>query len=145
VIRRLLALGLAAAAIALQAGCAVTRASADLTIGADLRTIRSVYVVKNPADERDVARLIQDNLARRGLKVETGSEAVPPQPADALVTYVDTWVWDITHYMLELSITVRDPAGYPLARGNSYRTSTARKTAAGMVDEVLTNVFNAKN
>jgi hypothetical protein len=61
---------------------------------------------------------------------------------DAIVTYVDKWFWDITMYMLELTITLRDPkTDFPLATGNSYHTSMTRKSPEGMVDEVLTNIF----
>jgi hypothetical protein len=140
VLRRLLSLSCVSAVLALNTGCA-TRAKADVMPGADLAKIRSVYVVKNPKDENDIDRLIQAKLAARGLKVDGGTEARPPQPTDAMVTYVDTWMWDITSYLLELTITVRDPQGYPLASGNSYRTSLARKSASAMVDEVLANIF----
>jgi hypothetical protein len=61
---------------------------------------------------------------------------------DAIVTYVDKWFWDITMYMLELTITLRDPkTDFPLATGSSYHTSMTRKSPEGMVDEVLTNIF----
>lgn len=142
-LRRLLLLSAAGAMLALNSGCA-TRAKADVMPGADLGRIKSVYVVTNPKDENKLDQIIQANLAARGLKVESGTEARPPQPVDAMVTYVDTWMWDITHYLLELTITVRDPQGYPLASGNSYRTSLARKSSSAMVDEVLTNIFAAQ-
>jgi len=58
------------------------------------------------------------------------------------VTYVDKWMWDITMYLLELTITIRDPqTDYPLANGNSYHTSLTRKSPPEMVDEVLGNIF----
>jgi hypothetical protein len=61
---------------------------------------------------------------------------------DALVTYKDKWMWDITMYMLELTITIRDPQNdYPLATGNSFHTSLTRKSPTEMVDEVVENIF----
>lgn len=54
-------------------------------------------------------------------------------------------MWDITMYMLELTITLRDPVNNtPLAVGNSLHSSLTRKSPEEMVDEVLTNIFNAK-
>jgi hypothetical protein len=141
--RRLLSLLLVGTALALNSGCA-TRAKADVMPGADLGRIKSVYVVTNPKDENRLDEIIQASLAARGLKVERGTDARPPQPADAMVTYVDTWMWDMTSYLLELTITVRDVHGYPLASGNSYRTSLARKSSSAMVDEVLGNIFAAQ-
>ena len=64
--------------------------------------------------------------------------------ADVAVTYADKWVWDITMYMVELSINLRDPkTGFPLATGNSFHTSMSRKSPDEMVDEVLHNIFSA--
>ena len=57
-------------------------------------------------------------------------------------------MWDITMYMLELTVTVRDPnSDFPLASGNSYHTSLSRLTPEEMVDEVISNIFKkeAKN
>ena len=69
-----------------------------------------------------------------------------PQAAykvDSVVTYVDKWMWDITLYMLELTVTLREPINnQPLAVGNSYHTSLTRKSPEEMVDEVLGNIFN---
>lgn len=49
-------------------------------------------------------------------------------------------------YMIELTISFREPGtDYPLAEGNSYRTSLTRKPPDEMVDEILTNVFNGNN
>jgi hypothetical protein len=53
-------------------------------------------------------------------------------------------MWDITLYLLELTVTFRDAnTGYPLAVGNSYHTSLTRKSPEEMVDEVITNIFQA--
>lgn len=61
------------------------------------------------------------------------------------VTYVDKWMWDITMYLLELTVNVRDPqTGFPVAVGDSLHTSLTRKSPPEMVDEVLDNVFKAQ-
>jgi hypothetical protein len=53
-------------------------------------------------------------------------------------------MWDITLYLLELTVTLRDPTNaFPIALGNSYHTSLTRKSPEKMVDEVMTNIFNA--
>lgn len=124
-------------------GCA-NRATASLSPGADLGKLKSFYLVQGEED-KDNYLIIQKNLERRGYSVTTGPELPLPYQADAVVHYVDKWMWDITMYMLELTITFRDPVNnYPLAVGNSLHSSLTRKTAEEMVDEVLTNIFNAK-
>ena len=65
-------------------------------------------------------QLIADKLRSKGVTVTTGVDPAPSN-VDAVVTYVDKWMWDITMYMLELTITIRDPkSDFPLATGNSY-------------------------
>ena len=62
---------------------------------------------------------------------------------DIAVDYADKWMWDITMYMKELTITFRDPkTNVPLGSGNSFHGSLTRKSPKEMVDEVLTNIFN---
>jgi hypothetical protein len=53
-------------------------------------------------------------------------------------------MWDIAMYMLELTVTLRNPdSGFPMAVGNSLHTSLTRKSPEEMVDEVIGNIFKA--
>lgn len=123
-------------------GCAVNRQSATLTPGTSVATLKSFYVGKHPGDDHDVAGLIAADLTSRGFTVTTGPEGANPDNVDAVVTYQDKWFWDITLYLLELTITVRNPASnFPMAVGNSFHTSLTRETAETMVKEVTTNIF----
>lgn len=132
------------AALVLTSGCAVNRTSASLTPGADLTKVKSAYVVKLAKDERNINELIKTKLEKKGYAVTTGPELPLPYKADVAVTYADKWMWDITMYMLELTITVRDPASsFPMAVGNSFHTSLTRKSPDEMVDEVLANILSA--
>jgi len=127
------------------AGCAANRATANASPDAEMGRAKSFYVVTRAEDARGVDALIGDALAKRGYVVKVG-EPLPKAPAgtDAIVTYNDRWFWDITMYMVELTITVRNPDNnFPMATGNSYHTSLTRLTPQEMVDEVLTNIFNA--
>jgi hypothetical protein len=130
--------------LALSSGCAVNRATATVSPDTDLTKVKTYYVVQQPKDQRGIERLISDNLAARGFSAKSGPETSTVPPAvDAVVTYVDKWMWDITMYMLELTVTVRNPANnFPMATANSYHTSLTRKSPPEMVDEVLTNIFN---
>ncbi len=121
-------------------GCAVNRASATIDPTADLGTVKSIYVKKFEPDGRGIDLLIAERLRLRGYAATAG--AAKPASMDAVVTYVDKWFWDITMYMLELSISIRDPkTDYPLASGNSLHTSLTRLSPTEMVDEVLDNIF----
>ena len=124
-------------AFAVLNGCAVNRATSSVDQTTDLSQLKTFHVKKYAEDERGTDVVIKDKLEDFGFTVKETSADV-----DAVVTYVDDWFWDITFYMLELTITLRDPAtDFPLATGNSYHTSLTRKSQEGMVDEVLTNIF----
>jgi len=129
------------ATVGLLSGCAVNRATANVDATADLDKIKTVHVSKFAPDERGINVIIADKLKAKGLNVTTGP-GKPESDIDAVVTYVDKWMWDITMYMLELTITIRDPkTEYPLATGNSYHTSLTRKSPKEMVDEVVENIY----
>lgn len=130
-------------AIVSLAGCTVNRETADITPGADVSKLKSFYVVKFVPDERGINTLIMNQLVTMGYAATTGAEADKPKDVDAVVTYRDKWMWDITMYMLELDVTLRNAeSNYPIAVGNSFHTSLSRKSPEEMVKEVLTNIFN---
>lgn len=142
--KRLSTLLVLLSAMVLTTGCAVNRATATLSPGTDLSQAKTIYVVKQPKDKNAVDALIAADLTKRGYAVTTGPELASAPQADMTVTYVDKWMWDITMYMIELSVTMRDAkTGYPLAVGNSYHTSLTRKSPPAMVDEVMNNIFTA--
>ena len=118
-------------------GCAVNRATATVDQTTDLSSLKVLYVKKYSEDTRDTNVVIKDKLVKMGFRVSETETDV-----DAIVTYVDKWFWDFTFYLLELTITLRDPkTDFPLASGNSYHTSLSRKSPEEMVSEVLTNIF----
>lgn len=125
----------------LSMGCSSTL-QAKRAPGADLSSLKTFYVQKLPADERGIERLIADRLTQMGFRATSGSGETPPSPVDAIVTYQDKWMWDITMYMIELSIQLREPQSrMVLATSHSRRTSLVRKSPEGMVEEVLTEIF----
>lgn len=133
----------ALAATMLVAACANMKA--DKAPGADLSRLHSYYVQKLSADTRGVEKLISDRLNTMGYQSTWGVVETPPQPVDAIVTYQDKWMWDITMYMLRLDIQVRDGASRNiLASAQSYRPSLQRKSPDGMVEEVLNQIFENK-
>lgn len=139
--KRLLKLVSTAALLAaLTSGCAVNRATATVDPNARLDSLKTLHVKSHDKDDRGVDKLIAENLRSRGYTVTTGSEA--PGQVDAMVSYVDKWFWDITMYLLELTINIREPkTDFPLASGNSLHTSLTRKSPPEMVDEVVANIL----
>jgi len=133
---------LALLALGCVSGC-INRATATLEPGTNLSTIKSYYVVHQPKDTHDLQNLIRDRLIKDGYSATAGPEQSSYQ-ADSVITYVDRWAWDITLYLIELTVTLRNATnGFPLALGNSFHTSLTRKSPEEMVDEVMTNIFTA--
>lgn len=121
-------------------GCAVNKATATLEPSADFSNVKRFHVEKFDPDKRGIDELIVKKLESLGYEVQSGE--APKENADVLVTYVDKWMWDITMYMIELTINFRDPQNnFPMASGNSYHTSLTRKSPEEMVDEVISNLF----
>lgn len=132
-------LSLAIACIALT-GCASMQA--NKAPNADLSKLKTFYVAKLPADERGIEGLIATRLSAMGHEAAAGASQTPPASVDAIVTYQDRWAWDITMYMIRLSVQIRDgQTGTILANGESMRPSLQRKSPEGMVEEVLTEIF----
>ena len=91
-------------------------------------------------DGYNVNQLIADRLNQMGYSATTSKDK--PKDVDAIVTYWDKWMWELTMYLLDLTIVIRDPAtDFLLATGNSMHTSLTRKSAKEMVEEVLGNIF----
>lgn len=126
---------------AFTSGCAVNRATGSVDPSTNLSALKTMYVKKLPADDGGTNVLIADKLRSKGVTVTTGTEPAPSN-VDAVVTYIDKWMWDITMYMLELTITIRDPkSDFPMATGNSYHTSLTRLSPKEMVNEVVDNIY----
>ncbi|EJL69225.1 hypothetical protein [Variovorax sp. CF313] len=139
--KRVIRLLLAAVAVSVFAsGCAVNRATATVDPSANLDKLRVVQVRRLEGEDGTIQKLIASNLRKRGYEVS--EDAKPPEKVDAVVTYVDKWLWDITMYLSELTVTVRElKSDYPLATGNSLHTSLTRRSPPEMVDEVVGNIF----
>ncbi|MBV8635593.1 MAG: hypothetical protein JO002_13960 [Burkholderiaceae bacterium] len=141
--KRVLAILLMATAAILNSGCAVNRATATADPSLKWDGVKSVHVVKAPEEDGSIQKLIVEKFRSKGFTVTMDPEADPG--ADARVTYKDRWMWDITMYLLELTVVVRDPkSDFPLATGNSLHTSLTRKSPQEMVDEVVNNILTAK-
>ena len=125
-------------------GCAINRDSASVTPERDVSALKKLLVVTSAADERGTDRIIANAFTKLGFEASVAVEGAPRRDVDAIVTYRARWDWDLTPYLLELTIFIREPQGDALlAVGNSYHTSLTRKSADEMTMEVLTNILKA--
>jgi len=126
----------------LLAGCATNRATATVSPSVDLAALKSMYVKLIPSDNSGVGEEIASKLRTKGVVVKTGAED-PKEKVDAIVTYIDKWHWDITLYMLALSVSFREfETNIVMANGSSLHTSLTRLSQTEMIEEVIGNIYN---
>jgi hypothetical protein len=115
---------------------------ADRAPGANLDEMHTFYVRKHPSDSHGLEQVISDELNAMGYSSTSGPGERPTVSADVIVSYEDKWMWDITMYMLQIDIELRDPETEAiLVTGQSYRTSMVRKSKETMVKETLCEMF----
>ena len=128
---------------AITSGC-VNMAQSKVNPTTNLSALKTMYVQHYESDNSGVNEEIAQHLRDKGVVVTTGS-GEPPSGIDALVTYEDHWRWDITMYLLQLKITIRNPnTEYVLASGVSLHTSLSRKSQTEMVTEVINNIYSGQ-
>lgn len=133
------ALALAVAVLA-SSGCAVNRATATADPSLRWDGIKTLHVKQLEGEDGSIRKLLVDKLRVAGFAVTTDPD--PAGQPDAIVAYRDRWMWDITMYLLELTVTLHDPrTEVAVASGNSFHTSLTRKSPKEMVDEVVDNIL----
>ncbi len=140
-------MGLWCAAVLVMAlqGCATNRESASVAPDTDITKLKTIYVLRSEQDDRGVYITIAEQLRKSGYAVSTGPETKVPDNTDAVLSYQAQWQWDMTMYLLDLRMTLRNPAtGALLGSASSYHTSMTRKSTEEMVAEVLSNLRGRK-
>jgi hypothetical protein len=108
---------------------------------ADLSKIKSVCVERFEPDGRHLNVLISEALNKLNYKTSTSDKC--PDNVDAVLTYRDKWMWDITMYMISISMKLNDPnTGFPLSYGQALHTSLTRQTPEETINEVLNNMLS---
>jgi len=121
-------------------GCAINKSTVSIDKRTNISNIKYVYIKSIPADTRGIDKLIANQLEAAGIKVTFDENE--KDHCDAVLTYEDKWMWDITMYMVQLTVNLRDKdSNFPIASANSMHTSLTRKTPEAMVAEVIHNLF----
>ncbi len=120
-------------------GC-VNNATKHVPTRADLSKIKTICVEKFEPDDRGLHLLIADTLRTLNYVATTADKC--SGNVDAVLTYRDKWMWDITMYMISISMKLNDPhTGFPLAYGQALHTSLTRQTPEETINEVLNNML----
>ena len=93
-----------------------------------------------------MGKVISDQLKLLGYKSTYGLAETPASAVDATLTYQDKWWWDITMYLLQLDIQIRDAKTKELiASGTTIRPSLQRQRPEIMANEVLRKILEKKD
>jgi hypothetical protein len=138
-LKRILVSCLACVALLLSACATLESAKAP---DANLKGLKSFYVVQETGDDHGLDKLIAARLTSMGYAATCGEAPQPASHVDAIVTYQDRWMWDITMYMIKLDVQMHDgESGAVIARAQAMRPSLQRKSPESMVQEVLGEIF----
>jgi hypothetical protein len=105
--------------------------------GADLRALKTAYVVCRPEEDANICQMLAENLEAHGFTARTGG-GPPPDGTQVVVTYEDRWAWDMATYLLTLRVDMRDPqTNVLLATAQVFATSLVRRSPERMARESI--------
>ncbi|MEO0796491.1 MAG: hypothetical protein AAFX93_15080 [Verrucomicrobiota bacterium] len=126
-------------ALLVLSGCA--NQSGNVSTAATFGAQDFYYVETLPADKRGIDSIIAQSFRERGFKASAGPMGDVPPGATFVVSYEDRWMWDMTMYMTNLKIDIRNRTGGTVAQAESFRPSLQRISPEAMVDETLDEIF----
>ena len=142
---RILNIGAALALVSALSSCTIhenTRQISPSFSETGVTKLRSFYVRKHADDDYKLGEEIASQLQMMGYRATSGTAQSPPGRVDAVVSYMDRWVWDMTMYMLSLDVQLREPGSDTiLATAKTVRSSLIRKSQQEMVRETLTKLL----
>jgi len=124
-------------------GCA-QQLQSTIQPGVDINKLYKFYVIHFKVEKRGLHEIISNELNSMGFTSSYGEEENIPNDVDAIVRYVDNWQWDLTNYMIKITITIRKTDESLLATATSFRTSLVRKDPPEMIRETLNEIFHHK-
>lgn len=125
------------------AACATTDVGSYIVPGEALAPSGSYYIVFSENDERALHELLREGMIARELDASSGFADRVPADATYVVEYGSQWQWDVTWYLLHLSVRVYEPDERLLiASAHSERTSLVRRPAEEVVAETLNALFH---
>jgi hypothetical protein len=102
--------------------------------------LKTFHVRNESPDKSELAADIAGELKSMGYQATTGTRKA--LGTDAVITFTDQWMWDITMYMLSLEIQLREPGSDAVfATAKTVRTSLVRKSQKEMVRETLAKLL----
>lgn len=142
---RLFVLPLLLALACLSGGCAGT-VSVRRAPKVDLKALHTIFVERRLNDNHHFDELLVQELRARGYQADSGPlTMMEPETTDAVVTYQDQWIDDLSSHLAGFSIVLTDPRRHQqLATGSYFRPSVTHMSPADMVHRTAEELFKEK-
>ncbi len=126
--------------------CAVHDSTRQFAPGANevrMAKLKTFYVRKHSDDNYNLGEDIATTLQKMGYQATVGTALSSPNRVDAVISFTDKWMWDITMYLLSLDLQVREPGSDAIfATAKTVRTSLVRKSQKEVVQETLNKLLD---
>lgn len=120
-------------------------ANSVITMQADLRSYRRIYVQSAQNDSNHIDQLLANELLRLGYEASAGVRTMMPSNTELVLTYESQWNWDFHTYLIQLDVKMRDVRNETqLGEGQIFHSGVTRKTPEKMVAELLAPFFGPK-
>jgi hypothetical protein len=131
-------------------GCSTTQ-EVTLTKATNSKQIKSVAITPAEGNSAQMTTALEAALVSSGVttKATVPAGVRKTNDADAVISYVDVWRWDIVMYLRELSLKVYDGESGDLLALGSWKNSPlhgfqdANVVMKDLVDEVLKKLKNS--
>ncbi len=123
------------------AGCSTSQKVSSSSNARNIQP-RSAFVVTHEGRSKDMDKNLKNALFAHGVAVSFGVSRPEPLKTDLLVTYDDSWHWDLAMYLRKLNIQFMDASGNILVTGDWENSALhgfpdAGKITSGLVNEMM--------
>ena len=120
-------------------------ANSVVTMQADLRSYRRIYVQSAQNDSSHLDQLVANELLRLGYEASAGVRTMMPTNTQLVLTYESQWTWDFRTYLIQLDVTMRDVSTEKqIGKGMVFHSGVMHKSPEKMVAELLAPFFGPK-
>ena len=113
--------------------------------GAQLGQLHHIFVEHLLSDGHNVDELIARELRRLGYDASAGPLTMMPEGTEAIIAYQPVWTFDLTTYLIELDLAVREAkSGKEIGVARVFRPSVTSNDTGTMVARVVDPLFTKK-
>ena len=126
----------------LLAGCST---KVQVAPGSHPERLHHIFVEHLLSDGHNIDELIARELRRLGYDASAGALTMMPDGTEAILAYQPEWTSDLTTYMIELDVAVREAkTGREIAVSRVFRPSVTSNDPTTMIQRAIDKIFLPK-